>query len=167
MNPEDRQRLGEKKARLTARLKRRSEGEFCTPVLIEMRRGGHRAARVSVSEQMAVVEPFTLLPGIDEHVDWSRIPGHQRRVWTEKNRRAAHLLEALRELGLSAQSRVLVVFHPSFAGIRTSVAAVIAHATIILDSNPEIWICSASGGDWVIEAAGHDICWARPAATVP
>jgi hypothetical protein len=114
---------------------------------------------------MAVVEPFTLLPGIDEHVDWSRIPGRQWRTWSEKSQRAAHLHEALRELGQSAQSRVLVVFHPSFAGIRTTVAAVIANASIILNSNPEIWICAASGGDWLIEAAGHDICWARPAAT--
>jgi hypothetical protein len=114
-----------------------------------------------VLDQMTIVEPFTLLPGIDERIDWPRIPDHQCRSWTTRSERSVLLDDALEDLGVLTGTRVLIVFHPSFAGIRTTRAGLVAYADAVLDANPEVWVCGAEGGGWLIESADHEICWAR------
>ena len=161
MDAGDRLRLLDRRARVQARLKRRADGQYCDAVLVAMRRGRVRAARVSVAEQMAAARPFTLLPGRDERVDWTQVAGGRRRFWTDKTQRAGMLDEALDDLGIAADRRLLIVFHPSFAGVRTTRAGLTAHADAVLDANPEVWICPTEGADWLIESADMDVSWAR------
>lgn len=157
----DRDRLKVKRALLQSRLARREAGQFCDPVMVAMRRGRTRATRVLAGEQMALVRPFTQLPGMDERIDWTQAPASGRRFWTDRNQRGAFLAEALDDLGVAASERILIVFHPSFSGICTSRAGLMCHADSVLDANPEVWICPAESADWLIESADMDVSWAR------
>lgn len=157
----DRDRIKVKRALLQSRLARREAGQFCDPVMVAMRQARTRATRVLADDQMTVVRPFTQMPGMDERIDWTQAPASRRRYWTDRNQRARFLAEALDDLGVAAGQRILIVFHPSFSGIRTSRAGLMRHADSVLDANPEVWICPAESADWLIESADMDISWAR------
>lgn len=157
----DRDRLKVKRALLQSRLARREAGQFCDPVMVAMRQARTRATRVLAGDHMTVVRPFTQLPGMDERIDWMQAPASRRRFWTDRNQRVGFLEEALDDLGVAAGGRILIVFHPSFSGIRTSRAGLMCHADSVLDANPEVWICPAESSDWLIESADMDVSWAR------
>lgn len=132
--------------------------------MLEMRRRGLTATRISPLQVVAGLGTLTSGPGQDERLDWSYVPGHTRRVWTDVAIRSALLREALDAVCPSSQQKLLVVFHPSYAGIRSRAEDVAKAADLILDANPEVWICAAEGADWLIESANSDreICWGRP-----
>ncbi len=161
MQPSDRARLEARKQRLQAKLARARAGQYLRPLIPLLRQSGTRCSRVGVRALAPILAPVTALEGRGERVDWSRLPGAVRRVWTTRPERDALFRTALSEL-IRPDARVVVVWHPLSAGLRLRAEDADRLAPQILDAAPEVWVAPPDRPGWLIEAALFDqeVCYA-------
>lgn len=167
MDSEQRDRLNARKARLGKVLRRRELGEYSRPVMLEMRRRGLKAARKDPAVLRRTLSGLTDGPARDERLDWSFVPHAVRRPWPARTSPANLLARAFADLDVTPRSPVVVVWHPSRAGLRLRAMDLLIVADQALCASPEVWICAAAGGDWLIESSipDREVCWGRPGCT--
>lgn len=155
-------RLEALKERLQKRRRRAAEGEYLRPLLPALRAAGVQARRLSPAQVQAALGDLTSGPGQDERLLWSAIPQGVCRPWRDAAERTALIREALSAC-CDGAAKVAVVWHPCSAGLRVRADDLARHAALILDGSPEIWLCDAAGGGWLIEIARFDkeVCWFR------
>jgi hypothetical protein len=162
MDQTDRDRLEFKKARTRARLARAHEGQYLRPLIVPLRRSGLRCSRVGARALSTLLAPVVGLDGRDGRIDWARLPDGTCRAWTSREKRDdlfRHALEALAR----PSDRILVVWHPMFAGLRIRAGDAAGLTTALLDAAPEVWVLPADRPGWLIESAlfDNEICFAR------
>ncbi|MES2835778.1 MAG: hypothetical protein V4707_13830 [Pseudomonadota bacterium] len=164
MDPGQRTRLEALKSQALSRRKRAEEGSYLRPILSSLRQASIRCRRLSPARVKAALGTLADGPGQDERLLWSAIPHGVCHAWTGEDERTALIRRAL-DACCDSQSRVAVVWHPAFAGLRLRADDLARHAALIFDGSPEIWMCDAAGGGWLIEIARFDteVCWFRAA----
>ena len=127
-----------------------------------------RCRRLSPPRVQAALGALTSGPAQDERLLWTAIPHGVCRGWRDEAERTARVGEAL-AVCCDPDAKVAVVWHPASAGLRLRADDLMRHAASILDASPEVWICAADGGDWLIEIARFDreVCWFRGPAPGP
>lgn len=156
--------LLQRRRMLQLRLQRQ---QACAQARALARRLCERGIRFSKSLPAAyapAIARFNALPGLDERVDWPRVPGGQQHAW-EDAAGCVHLLDrALRECGVAASARVLVVFHPAEAALVIGAGDLCAAWAVLHPHLHEVvWIAPRQPGDWVAEVSlmDRDLAWLK------
>lgn len=166
MDSDKRRALELKRTLAALRRERAQETRIFREVAPTLCEAGVRFSRIPSSVCRRALAPLDLVPGKDERLDWSYVPGALCTGW-------GNLSEAVSILATAMDSvdavRVQVIFHPALSGLRIKAQDLVQHAKLILGAAYDtLWILPTFEGDWFMEVAllDQEVCVAphgRPA----